>query len=186
MGTTATHGLPYPEPSGRARNGSVDIKALAEAVDAKVSALIAQNSPAFLTSDPSATAIQAPITSPVAATFAGFVGSSEFAHDGTTLTYSGPERWFVLDFQCEASSAGAVSSETRAKVVVNGATVVGEGRLTTLIGGGGTAAHQTQMSVSMPLRLGPGFTIAVTLEATAPGGGFANKQIAIASIGPRP
>lgn len=185
MGTTPSYGLPYPDPTGRARNGSVDIKALAEQTAAMLAAIEAKHVPAYAVTDPAASPTQSGVTGLVAATLGGYSDSgAEFDTDGVTITYAGPSRWFLVEFTCEASSAGAVSSTTRSYLHQNGV-VIGRGRLTTQVGGGGTAAHQSELRIVAPLLLGPGNTLHGAVEATAPGAIFANKAIRVASMGPR-
>jgi hypothetical protein len=119
MGTTTHHTLPYPEPSGRARNGSVDIKALAEAVDVLLPDL------------DYAAAQVGPANSPTAAdgSVIAFPGAvtllNGFAWDGSVLTYNaadGGARLFVVLYSVEIDTAGVdlAGIESSVSLQVNG------------------------------------------------------------------
>lgn len=96
MGTTAQFDLPYPEPTGRVRNGSTDIKALAEAVAGMWPAAAVQVDPA--TNGGTLTNSGAFIAFP-----GTLVALAGFNFDGTTIAYTGSTRLFQVHVQVQVS-----------------------------------------------------------------------------------
>ena len=185
MGATPAYGLPYPEPTGRARNGSLDVKALATATEAALAAIEAKHAVVHATLPAASSPLQN-VNGAAGAEFGGHTGTADtFNFDGFNLAYvGGGTRWFDVDFECFASSPGAVTSAVSAYLMVNGVDV-GRDALLTNVGGGGTLGHQTRMRVTTTVRLSDGDYLSVRLEGSEPGAIFEDNQLRVASIGPR-
>lgn len=177
MGTTPTYALPYPEPTDRARNGSVAIKALAE----RLAVLL---TPAYGIAPGASSSAQAGITSATPATFAGLFGSGEFTlESGSTIRYTGPTRWFLVDFEVEATLAGSATTNAAASVVVDGSATAGTSKTSLQIGGGGTGATQQMLRITTPVLLASGQALQLIVSGSSPGATFDKKQFRIASMG---
>lgn len=147
MGTTTYEAIPYPEPTDRARNGSVAMRALAEKVDDRI---------ARWQGTASRDATQVALANNVwtAVAWPAPTDSDNVSNDGTTFTYTGTARWFLVSFG--------------AQIAVNGSQP--NGGLRVLHNGSGAAEllhsdNYDSLNAAIPLMLNTGDTIAVQAYA---------------------
>jgi hypothetical protein len=171
VGTTPVYDLPYPEPTDRARNGSVAMRALAERVEELLT-------PAYATSLAADAPTQSGVGAVTVATFGAIVaGTSQFSLEGgTTIRYTGPSRWFMCDFEAYAVAGSAALAEVTAGLVIYGSILVASDSFS----GSGAAGR---IRVSTPLRLDNGMPLQLSIAGSGGGAVFDDKQFRIASIG---
>lgn len=176
MGTTSNHSFPYPEPTDRARNGSVAIRALAEAVD---EALVEDTVVVIGRSDTD----QAIGSAPVDVAFPGAVLRMDgFTFTGgTTLTYNDDPRSFLVVAEVTTTGEQAGSCGSSVTVLVNGAVVAGSND-TIQIAGAGNIRRDVTHRVSVPVRLAAGDTLVAT-AVTVPGGIVDSTGLRVFPIG---
>lgn len=176
MGSTSL-GFPYPEGTDLVIEGDNAIRALAQALNDALK-------PAWGIADAAGSSGQSGVSSSTPASFATPSGTGEFTlESGTTIRYTGPNRWFMADFEVQANLAGSANSSGIATLVVNGSAVAGTARTGLLLSSGTGAPVQT-LRITTPLVLSSGFSLQLLLSAATGTAGFTNKQFRIASMGP--
>lgn len=181
MGTTTHRNLPYPEPTDRARNGSVAIRALAEAVDGDL------DWSGGLTIAPggSAAAAPGPVDFPGAELVLG-----DFVRTGAGFTYNGPARFFVVYVSVEVDNGGTdlTSIESSVSLSVNGGSIAATyDHVTSFdnVDNRGTLQRRTVVhSMTVPVVVSPGDVIGVSCAAT-PAGQINTTAIRIYPVGPK-
>jgi hypothetical protein len=154
MGSTA-HGYPYPEPTDRARGGSVAIRTLAERLETDATgdggAVVLADSPSAF-----ATGTQTDVTFPGAHALVGFT------FDGVTLTRTGAGRYFVVHAQVsvQVTSSGASTLVTSASLLHNGVSFAESGDVVSSSAGTLTE-RQFVHNVTSPIYLATGETLKV-------------------------
>lgn len=185
MGTTTNHALPYPEPADRARNGSVAVRALAEAADARLPH-IATTAIQINEADSASTADGNPIAFPgTAALLAGFTW------DGATLTYQpadGLARSFVAAFAVEVDVSGADVTEMSSYLGLqfNGTTIATSYDRVVSAAPGGTLDRRIVVHrITTPVAMGTGDTLRCVATSTPAGAAIGVCSIRVYPIGPR-
>jgi hypothetical protein len=153
MGTTATRGLPYPEPTGLVKVGAADFKALAEAVD---TALGGAYYFGVLAPAPQSVPDSTGTTAVVGVDFESSV--STWAEAGGVITYTGPDALAVVTGFAAWATNGA--GYRRSTLVHNGATV-GASRDTP------EGATATEQSTSAVVKLTSGDTLSLQVRQTS-------------------
>lgn len=176
MGTTTIFDLPYPEGSDDVIEGDDAMQALAERIEVLLT-------PAYAVAPAASSSLQTGITSATAATFAGLTGTGEFTlESGSTIRYTGPTRWFLVDFEVEALAAGSTNTLTSAALAHDGTTIA-TSKLAVLIGGGGTSAPTAVLRITTPVLLASGQALQLFVTGNGAGAGFDKKQFRITSMG---
>jgi hypothetical protein len=178
MGTTANLDLPYPEPTDRARNGSVAIRALAEAVEDRTysGSTVAQ--------------IELANSGVATGSFATFPGTQTllvgFTYAAGVLTYSGPDRTFMVAATVEVVTAGTDLSSASSTVTLrrNGVNQVATHDQVDSVDSAGTIQRREVVhTLTLPLSLTAGDQIDV-LAAAVPAATVGVTSIRVYPIGP--
>lgn len=171
MGTTPNRAIPYPEPTDDLRNDAAATRLLAERVDALLTAMdplhIAMSSGA-------AQALANNVWTDVSLTW---LDGELTSHTATSVTYTGPPRWFIVSFG--------------ANIAVNGSQP--NGYLRPLFDGSPASEmihsdNYQNLSGAIPMRLGAGGFTTVTLSAKAndgsgaAGGAYDNAWLRVAAM----
>jgi hypothetical protein len=172
MGTTPTQGYPYPEPADRARNGSVAFRGLAEAVENSLRSgaglVIARAESAAATGG--------------AVDFPGAVAhASDFTYSAGAVTYTGPDRLFVMDIEVEVQAAASAGVDSGVSVYVNGVEFAGSYDRVDAPTGGVITRHVVHR-ITTPARVSTGDVFTVTCGGTS--GTLGKTGIRIYPIGP--
>lgn len=178
MGTTPAFGLPYPDGSSLVIEGDDAIQALAE----RVAVLL---TPAYAIAPAAASAPQLDVTGATPATFDGLFGSGQVTlESGSTIRYTGPSRWFLVDAEVQASMSGATTVSAYATLVVDGSAVAGTDKFLELSGSDAPAVIAV-LRISTPILLHDGAAVQLIIEGAdgASGPTFSGKQFRIVSIG---
>lgn len=155
MGTTPNLNLPYPEPTDRARNGSVAIRALAEAVDTRLDidgAVIGYG--------------DSPTTTGDLALPGAVLLMDGFTFDGGSLTRTGPARTFIYYVEAEITVAPASAAPSLTATLValfNGTQFAGA---TDRVDADTITGRKVVLSLAAPVRMAPGDTIKAVVSGT--------------------
>lgn len=165
MGNTTNLGYPYPDPTDRTRNGSVALRALAEAVDADVdwSDTVAHIGPA----DSPSAANGSVVTFP-----GGQSLMAGFTYAAGVLTYTGPAtRMFLacVSVEVEAGGGAPASIESAVYLSVNGVNIIGSYDLVATGSSGTLATRKVVHGITNLLLLAPGDAVSVTATSTPAG-----------------
>ena len=180
MPQTTTFDLPYPDDEEWLELGAYAIQQLADRLETLLT-------PATAVCPASASAAQAGIVGLTGASFDGLSTTGQFAlsPDPTTLTYSGPPRWFMVDMEAtaETTTADTVLS-TRAELLANAG--AGQVLLATselrILDDTGHLGHIAVHRVTTPVHFTNGMTLQLGLSSSD-GATFYAKQLNIVSIG---
>lgn len=186
MGTTTNQALPYPEPTDRARNGSVAIRALAEAVDAAL-----DWAPGVTITEGESARTCGGAGSYV--DFTGVVASmGDFTQVGDSYRYDGDAaRMFLVSATVEVelgNGSGQPTMSSTVNVRVNNVDTRGSHDQVSSIEAGGTLRNrETVHAVNLPLVLSPGDLVAAYASGDPGVGGVAaigSTSLRIYPMGP--
>lgn len=180
MPSTVPYGLPYPNPTDRARDGATAVRLLAEAVNARMRPAVAQ-----IEEDGNGSTIGA---APVPIVFPGPQTYMEgFSYAGGSLTYAGPTRLFLIAATVEVEHAFALDSlpayvSSTAQLFVSDSQVSSSYDMVA-VEGGAIGDRSVVHPLTVPVQLSAGDVIVVKIAAS-PDGKVGRCALRVYPIGP--